>query len=51
MILYGYLVPFVIYPRFGNSGAAVALVAAVAVSIAVLGTIRLGKRKKSAKGE
>ncbi|MCG8636103.1 MAG: hypothetical protein MI863_19885 [Desulfobacterales bacterium] len=51
MILYGYLVPFVIYPRFGNNGLTFAIIVAVVVSIAVLGTLWLGKSNKRAKGE
>lgn len=51
MILYGYLVPFVIYPRFGNNGLTFAFVVAVMVSITVLGTLWLGKIKKNNKGD
>ncbi len=51
MILYGYLVPFVIYPRFGNNGLTFALMVAVIVSMAVLGTLWFGKSKKRTKGE
>tara|TARA_B100000614_G_scaffold143267_1_gene127315 strand:+ start:309 stop:497 length:189 start_codon:yes stop_codon:yes gene_type:complete len=46
MILYGYLVPFVIYPRFGDNGMTFAFVVAVVVSAAVLGTLWLQKNKK-----
>ncbi len=46
MILYGYLVPFVIYPRFGSNGLTFALIVALLVSIAVLGTLWLGKSNK-----
>ena len=39
MILYLYIVPFVIYPKFGQNGFKFAVVVAIIVSIAVLGTI------------
>ncbi len=45
MFLYGYLVPFVIYPRFGDNGLKFALVVAVIISITVLGTLWVGKNK------
>lgn len=48
--LYGYLVPFVIYPRFGEHGITFAVIFAVLVSIAMMVTMRLGKNKKN-KGE
>jgi len=51
MVLYGYLVPFVIYPRFGNNGLRFALVVAVMVSVTVLGTLWMGKTRKNNKGE
>ncbi len=51
MILYGYLVPFVIYPRFGDNGLTFTLIVAMVVSIAVLGTLWFGKSKKRAKGD
>jgi len=50
MILYGYLVPFVIYPRFGDNGLKFALVVAVIISITVLGTLWIG-RNKTFKGD
>lgn len=51
MILYGYLVPFVIYPRFGSKGMPFVLLVAVIVSVTVLGTLWIGKRKNINKGE
>lgn len=50
ILLYGYLVPFVIYPRFGGNGLAAAVVVAVMVSAVVLGSLWRQKNKK-AKGE
>ncbi|MCG8618562.1 MAG: hypothetical protein MI802_20275 [Desulfobacterales bacterium] len=49
MMLYGYMVPFVIYPRFGDDGATFAFVVAVVVSAAVLGTLWLQKNRKKVK--
>ncbi|WDP88812.1 MAG: hypothetical protein HUN04_03295 [Desulfobacter sp.] len=51
MFLYGYLVPFVIYPRFGSNGLTFAVIVAVLVSIAVLGTLWVGKTGKKNKGD
>ena len=44
--LYLWLVPFVIYPKFGDNGFKFAVAVAVIVSIAVLGTIFFGKKNK-----
>jgi len=41
--LYLWLVPFVIYPRFGHSGFMLTIAVAVMISIAVLATLFLGK--------
>ena len=46
MMLYGYLVPFVIYPRFGDNGTVFVCVVALIVSVAVLGTLCLTKKQK-----
>ncbi len=51
MVLYGYLVPFVIYPRFGSSGLTFAFVVAVLVSVTVLGTLWVGKSNNNNKGD
>jgi ABC-type sulfate transport system permease component len=51
MVLYLYIVPFVIYPRFGDNGFKFAVLVAVIVSIAVLGTLFLGKRNKRRENE
>jgi len=49
-VLYLYVVPFMIYPKFGNNGIRFAVVVAIIVSIAVLGTIliekKINKRRK-----
>jgi len=44
-VLYLYVVPFMIYPRFGNNGFKFTIVVAVIISIAVLGTIFIRKKK------
>ena len=49
--LYGYLVPFVICPRFGQRGTAFAMIVAILISIGIMATLRLGKNKKKNKGE
>ena len=46
MVLYLYIVPFVIYPKFGRNGYKFAVAVAVIISIAVLGTIFIEKGKK-----
>jgi hypothetical protein len=43
-VLYLYIVPFVIYPKFGHNGFIFVVVVAVIISIAVLGTILLEKK-------
>jgi hypothetical protein len=45
-VLYLYVVPFVIYPRFGNNGFKFTILVAIIISIAVLGTILLEKKNK-----
>ncbi len=42
--LYLYLVPFVIYPKFGNNGFKFAVAVAIIISIAVLGTLFIRKK-------
>ena len=44
-VLYLYLVPFVIYPSFGNSGLTFTVIVAVIISIAVLASIKLSRNK------
>ncbi|MCG8683354.1 MAG: hypothetical protein MI892_00640 [Desulfobacterales bacterium] len=51
LLLYGYLVPFEIYPRFGSNGLSFALILAVLISIGIMGTLVLGKNNKKKKGE
>lgn len=46
MILYLYVVPFVIYPKFGKNGFEFAVAVAILISIAVMGTILLEKSNK-----
>ena len=45
MFLYMYLVPFVIYPRYGSNGLVFTVVTAVIISMAVLGTLWIGKKR------
>ena len=47
MFLYMYLVPFVIYPRYGSNGLVFTVITAVIISLAVLGTLWIGKKKNS----
>ena len=49
--LYGYLVPFVIYPQFGRHGITFAVTLAILISIGIMATLWLGKNKKKNKGE
>ncbi|MCP3943522.1 MAG: hypothetical protein GY710_18865 [Desulfobacteraceae bacterium] len=46
MFLYTYLVPFVIFPRYGSHGFVFTVITAVMISIAVLGTLWIGKKRK-----
>lgn len=46
MVLYLYVIPFVIRPKFGKSGFEFAVVVAILISIAVMGTILLEKSNK-----
>ncbi len=45
IVLYLYIVPFVIYPKFGNNGLKLAIIIAIMISIAVLGTMFISKKK------
>ncbi|MCD4722258.1 MAG: hypothetical protein K8S13_20720 [Desulfobacula sp.] len=51
MVLYLYVVPFVIYPKFGKNGFEFTIAVAIIISIAVLGTIFLEKKIKGDKNE
>ena len=44
--LYLWFVPFVVYPRFGDSGFKMTVAVAVLISVAVLATLFIGKSKK-----
>jgi len=46
IILYLYIVPFVIYPKFGKNGFEFTIAVAVIISIAVLGTIFFERKNK-----
>lgn len=49
--LYGYLVPFVIYPRFGQHGITFAVILAILISIGIMATLWVGKNKNNNKGD
>ncbi len=47
--LYLYLVPFVIYPKFGNNGFQFVVVIAIIISIAIFGTMFISKQNRRKK--
>ncbi|WP_300462756.1 hypothetical protein [Desulfobacula sp.] len=51
MVLYLYVVPFMIYPKFGDNGFKFAVAIAILVSIAVLGTIFFDRKIKGDKND
>lgn len=46
LFLYGYLVPFVIYPRFGETGFIAIAAIALVVSAGIIAGIFLGRKSK-----
>ncbi len=44
--LYLWLVPFVIYPKFGDNGFKMTIAVAVLISIAVFGTLFISRKTK-----
>jgi len=44
--LYLWLVPFIIYPRFGHDGFMFTVAIAVVISVSLLGMLFLGKKNK-----
>ncbi len=46
IVLYMYLVPKVIYPKFGKQGIVIATAFAVVLSIVIIGNAWFGKKKK-----
>ena len=44
--LYLWLVPFVIYPKFGHDGFVFTVIVAVLISVSILGTLFLRKKKE-----
>lgn len=50
-VLYLYIVPFIIYPKFGDNGMLFTGIVAVSVSVAVFGTAFIGKKFKGDKGD
>jgi hypothetical protein len=49
MILYLYVVPFIIYPRFGANGLVFSIIIAIIISIAVFGTMFVKEVKEGEK--
>ncbi len=45
-VLYLWLVPFVIYPKFGKSGFLSVLAVAILISVLIIGTLIFNKRKR-----
>lgn len=45
MVLYLYVVPFVIYPKFGKNGFNFTVAVAIIISIAILGTMFYKKKE------
>ncbi|OGR13532.1 MAG: hypothetical protein A2277_16180 [Desulfobacterales bacterium RIFOXYA12_FULL_46_15] len=48
-VLYLYIVPFIIYPKFGKHGIMFAVTLAIIISAVVLGTLFLEKKNKGDK--
>ena len=44
--LYLWLVPFIIYPRFGHDGFMLTVAIAVVISVSLLGMLFLGKKRE-----
>ena len=44
-VLYLYVVPFHVYPKFGQNGLKFSIILAIIISIATLGTIKLNNYK------
>jgi|GEM_PF-620390 len=44
--LYLWLVPFVIYPRFGHNGLLLIVLLSVLISVSILATLFIGKKAK-----
>ena len=51
LVLYGVIVPFVIYPRFGDKGFGFAVAVALVITLAVMASIGLGRKNKGEKNE
>ncbi len=46
MVLYLYIVPFIVYPKFGKLGFAFVVAIAILISVLVLGTIFFERKNK-----
>lgn len=51
VVLYLYIVPFVIYPKFGSNGIKFAVVVAIVISVAAFGTMFFKEKFKGDKNE
>ena len=49
MVLYLYIVPFIVYPKFGKNGITGVVALAIVVSVIVLGTIFFERKNKGDK--
>ena len=50
-VLYLYIIPYIVAPRFGSTGASFLAVTAIIISVSVLGTVIIGKKFKGEKHE
>jgi len=46
MILYLYIVPFMVYPKFGKTGITVVMILAMLISAVVFGTLFFERKNK-----
>jgi len=51
MVLYLYVVPFLIYPKFGNNGLKFTIAVAIIISVAIFGTMFCKEKIKGDKNE
>ncbi len=49
MVLYLYIVPFIIYPKFGKNGIIFVVALAILISVVFLGTIFFERKNKGDK--
>ncbi len=51
LVLYGVVVPFVIYPRFGEKGSGIAVAIILILTLGIMASLGLGKNRKGEKNE